>query len=52
MTRSYKNFSSAASEAGKSRIYGGIHWEFDNRDGLANGKKIGDYVSKYFFQPK
>lgn len=52
VTRSFARFSDAAREAGMSRIYGGIHWSFDNRDGLAGGKKIGEYVSRSFFQPK
>ncbi|MBY0528298.1 MAG: vanadium-dependent haloperoxidase [Gemmataceae bacterium] len=52
VTRSFDRFSAAAAEAGKSRIYGGIHWEFDNADGLASGKGIGDYVSRYFLRPR
>src|SRR5262249_8226824 len=36
--RKFTKFSEAAAEAGRSRIYGGIHWEFDNREGLAMGK--------------
>jgi hypothetical protein len=52
VTRSFARFSDAAKEAGMSRIYGGIHWDCDNRDGLAGGKKIGEYVSRSFFQPK
>ncbi len=30
----------AAKEAGKSRIYGGIHYESDNKDGLELGKRV------------
>lgn len=48
--RSYRSFSSAAQEAGMSRIYGGIHWSFDNRDGLEFGRKIGEYVSREAFK--
>lgn len=44
VTRTFKSFSAAAAEAGQSRIYGGIHWQFDNQDGLALGRKIGQYV--------
>jgi membrane-associated phospholipid phosphatase len=52
VTRSYVSFAAAAEEAGLSRIYGGIHWDFDNRDGLAMGRALGEYVSKNAFQPK
>jgi len=42
--RSYSSFSQAADEAGISRIYGGIHYSFDNLDGLASGRSLGDFV--------
>ncbi len=42
--RSFTSFSQAASEAMDSRLYGGIHWRFDNEDGLAGGAAVGDYV--------
>src|SRR5262249_28155329 len=50
--RSYTGFSAAGNEAGRSRIYGSIHWEFGNADGLATGKAIGRYVYQHFFLPR
>jgi membrane-associated phospholipid phosphatase len=47
-TRSYTSFSQAADEAGMSRIYGGIHWSFDNTSGLASGRALGQYVVDNF----
>ena len=44
ITRSFTSFSSAAAEAGMSRIYGGIHFSFDNTAGLEAGAGIGSYV--------
>ena len=44
MTRSFTSFSQAAEEAGQSRIYGGIHWQFDNQAGLASGRALGEQV--------
>lgn len=38
--RSFQGFWEAATEAGRSRVYGGIHYECDNREGLALGKAI------------
>jgi hypothetical protein len=32
-----------------SRIYGGIHWDFDNTDGLKCGRALGEHVAKHFF---
>jgi hypothetical protein len=48
--RSYKSFSQAAQESADSRLYGGIHWRFDNEDGLSSGTQLGKYVAKNFFQ--
>jgi hypothetical protein len=50
-TRSFSSFSQAANEAGRSRIYGGIHYEFDNRDALAAGNSLGQYVAANFLLP-
>ena len=50
-TRTFPSFSVAAREAGMSRIYGGIHWQFDNVDGLANGRALGEYVCRHFLRP-
>ena len=51
VTRSFDSFSAAAEEAGASRIYGGIHWAFDNTDGLACGREIGEDVARRHFLP-
>ncbi|MBI2926700.1 MAG: phosphatase PAP2 family protein [Verrucomicrobia bacterium] len=43
--RSFASLAACADEVGMSRIYGGFHFQFANRDGKASGKKVGDYVS-------
>lgn len=48
ITRSFDNFTQAADEAGMSRIYGGIHFQSANEDGLAAGRALGEYVSQNF----
>jgi hypothetical protein len=42
--RSFTSFSQAAEEAGRSRIYGGIHYQFDNEDALRAGAELGRFV--------
>lgn len=44
VTRSFTRLSDAAEEAGQSRIYGGIHWQFDNQTGLSSGRALGEHV--------
>jgi hypothetical protein len=51
VTRSFNSFSAAAAEAGQSRIYGGIHYQFDNQIGLEMGNQVGSFVSKNAYQP-
>jgi hypothetical protein len=42
--RTFTSFSQAATEGANSRLYGGIHWDFDNQDGLTGGRAVGHYV--------
>jgi PAP2 superfamily len=44
--RTFESFSEAAAEAAVSRLYGGIHYRFDNDDGLASGECIGQAIQK------
>jgi len=44
VTRHFSSFTEAAEEAGSSRIFGGIHFNFDNQAGLETGKNVGDFV--------
>ena len=46
--RTFANFEDAAEEAGRSRIYGGIHFEFSNRDGQVAGRAIAEEVLSRF----
>jgi hypothetical protein len=41
----------AANEAGLSRIYGGIHFDFDNVAGQWTGANIADWVASNYFLP-
>lgn len=42
--RRIENFRAAAKEAAMSRLYGGIHYRFDNEAGNASGIKVGTLV--------
>lgn len=48
VVRSYDSFTEAADEAGISRIYGGIHFQSANEDGLAMGRAVGNSVVQDF----
>ena len=42
--REIKSFRGAAAEAAMSRLYGGIHFRFDNEEGAKAGKKLGEFI--------
>jgi len=42
--RQFRHLSAAATENARSRIYLGIHWQFDADEGLRSGAAIGDHV--------
>jgi hypothetical protein len=43
-TRSYNSFTAMAQEAAESRIYGGIHYRFDQEAGQSIGRNVANYV--------
>src|SRR5436190_13620149 len=51
MPRSFSTLSQAEQENGQSRIYLGIHWHFDKTRGIAQGRRVGDYVFDHAFTP-
>lgn len=48
--RKYSSFNEAASEAAKSRFYGGIHFMDAITEGEKAGREIGKYVLKKYFE--
>lgn len=51
LSRDFSSIWTAAEEAGISRIYGGIHYDFDNLLALDAGAAVGDYVSTNYMLP-
>ncbi len=51
LPRTFSSLSAAEEENGQSRIYLGIHWSFDKSDGVAQGRKVADYVFANAFVP-
>jgi PAP2 superfamily len=49
--RSFSSLSQAEEENGQSRIYLGIHWHFDKTEGIAQGRKVADWVFHNAFTP-
>ncbi|HEX7947909.1 MAG TPA: PEPxxWA-CTERM sorting domain-containing protein, partial [Phenylobacterium sp.] len=43
-TRCFSGYEQAATDAANSRLWGGIHWSFDNATGLATGRAVANYA--------
>ncbi len=50
--RHFESFSQAAEENAQSRIYLGVHWNFDATEGLIQGNAVADHVFANEFLPK
>jgi hypothetical protein len=50
-TRSFTSLSQAARENADSRVYLGVHWQFDVDQGMLQGAQVADYVFKHFAMP-
>jgi membrane-associated phospholipid phosphatase len=51
LPRSFATLSQAEEENGQSRIYLGIHWAFDKTAGIAQGRRVADFVFEHAFRP-
>ncbi|QDU27101.1 Bifunctional hemolysin/adenylate cyclase precursor [Anatilimnocola aggregata] len=51
LSRNYTSYDQAAWENGKSRIYLGVHWDFDNQLAQQQGRGIADFVTEKLFLP-
>ena len=49
--RHFQSFSQAAAENGRSRIYLGVHWSYDDIQGRALGRKVADQLLAGHFAP-
>ncbi len=47
----YDLFTQAEYDNGESRIYLGIHWQYDADQGIIEGNKVGEYVFNHAFRP-
>jgi hypothetical protein len=48
---SYKSFKDAEYDNAESRIWIGVHWQFDANAGILQGNQVADYVYANAFQP-
>ncbi len=51
VARTFNSLAACVDEIGRSRIYGGIHFEFDNREGKRTGHAVAEYVAANYLLP-
>ncbi len=49
--QSFSSFTDAETQNAESRVYIGVHWQFDADEGVATGRQVGDWVYANAFQP-
>jgi hypothetical protein len=49
--RHFNRLSDAIQENARSRVYLGVHWQFDADDGVESGKQIAEYISSNYLLP-
>lgn len=52
VTRHFDGFSEAAEEAFMARIYGGVHYRFDQEAGQQVGRAVAEFVFDNFMTPR
>jgi vanadium-dependent haloperoxidase-like protein len=50
--RRFRSLTQAEEENAQSRVYLGVHWSFDNTEGIKQGRQVGDYVFDNSFRRK
>jgi hypothetical protein len=48
--RTYRKFSDAALENGRSRVFLGVHWQWDADDGYVAGTALGNHIADHFLR--
>jgi hypothetical protein len=51
-TRSYAGFTAMADEEARARVYGGIHFTFDNVAGQSIGRNVASYIFQNVMRPR
>ena len=51
VTLHYTRFDTIASDIDDARVYGGIHFRFDQQAGARQGRRIGQYIHQRYFTP-
>ena len=52
VTQQFDGFWAAAGQQSESRIYGGIHYRFDQVAGQQIGRSTADFVFAHYMQPR
>jgi hypothetical protein len=50
--RNYSSFSALGNEVARSRVYGGIHFNFDNTAGQSIGRNVANFVFQNYLTPR
>jgi hypothetical protein len=52
ITLSYRTLREITDDIADARVYGGIHFRFDQDEGAEQGRRVGEYIYRHFIGPR
>jgi hypothetical protein len=52
ITLSYQTLRAITDDIADARVYGGIHFRFDQDEGAEQGRQVGEYVYRHYIRPR
>jgi len=51
VTLTYRTLRQISDDIADARIYGGIHFRFDQEEGADQGRRVGEYIARHYLRP-
>jgi hypothetical protein len=51
VTPDYSSFEEITDDIDDGRVYGGIHFRFDQKAGARQGRRVGEYIYRHHLRP-
>jgi hypothetical protein len=52
ITLTYRTLREITEDISDARVYGGIHFRFDQDEGAEQGRRLGEYIVRHYLRPQ